>query len=759
MVARGTGPTDGSALPATVADTLRQRLTVLSEPCRGLLAAVAVADTTDPSLLAGATALPADMLEDLLTEARMARVLVELGPDPERPFVHDLYREAVLAGLPHADRRRWHRIVAETWIRLSADDGAPPAGRIAAHLTAALPEPIAEPGSPDAALAVEWLIRAAAEATARTGHEEAVRLYRRASGLTDRKDPHLLLALAGAELRAGDPAARETYLAAAQTARAADDRSALTGAALGLHQVGARGDHDTQVALIEEAAGAAPRGTADRALLLAALARERRHAIGPAEEWQHTAQEAVRAARELEAAPRVLATCLLALHDALWMPGSAAARLSVVEEMADAAGAAGDPELVAQATVLRAACLLELNDRRGLAELAEYCRREGDLGHARGRWEAESRTATLRLITGAVDEARDSSVAAFTLGLRIGVPDAAGVHGTQRWPLSLFTGDRLALLEMMRDIDLIPMRDAFTAAVLRTEGDPDEARRIARTLSLDVLPVEKYDLEFEALAAEALAAGGRNAETEGAFRVLEPHAGTNVVVGGCASFWGPVDLYLGHLAVALEDSDGARRHYGAAAEMADALGAPRWQRLAADLRDAVEGATRDAPRFVRNGDVWTVSWQDHAGHLPDSKGLQDLACLLGRPGEDVAATQLMGIRPQAGADPVLDEVAKAAFRRRLDELDAEIEGADADHDDYRAERARDERAALVDALAAAVGLGGRDRRLGDDAERARKAVTARIRDAVRRIGEVHPELAAHLVESVQTGTWCAYRPG
>lgn len=757
MVARNTGPTDGSALPATVADTLRQRLTVLSEPCRRLLAAVAVADTTDLALLGGATALPPEELEELLTECRMARVLVEPGPDPERPFVHDLYREAVLAGLPPADRRRWHRTVADAWIELSTSGDVTPAGRIAAHLTAALPEPTAGPGSADAALAVEWLTRAAAGATARIGHEEAVRLYRQALALTDRNDPDLWLALAGAELRAGDPAARESYLAAAQASRAAGDQTALTAAALGLHQVGARGDHDTQVALIEEAAGAAPSGTADRALLLAALARERRHAIGPAEEWQDIAEEAVRGAREMNAAPRVLATCLLALHDVLWLPGSAATRLAVVEEMGNAARAVDDRELVAQATVLRAACLLELNDRRGLAELADYCRQEAGLGHARGRWEAESRTATLLLITGAVDGAQESSVAAFELGARIGVPDAAGVHGTQRWPLSLFTGDRLALLETMRDIDLIPMRDAFTAAVLRTEGDPEDARRIALTLSLDVLPVEKYDLEFDALAAEALAAGGRNPETERAFHALEPYAGTNVVVGGCASFWGPVDLYLGHLSVALEDPDGARRHYAAAADMADSLGAPRWQRLADDLREVVEAATC-APRLVRDGVVWTVSWQGRVGHLPDSKGLQDLARLVDRPGEEVAATELMGTRPQAGSDPVLDDVAKAAFRRRLDDLDAEIEGAEADHDDYRAERARDERTALVDALAAAVGFRGRDRRLGDDGERARKAVTARIRDALRRIGEVHPELGAHLAESVQTGTWCAYRP-
>ena len=47
---------------------------------------------------------------------------------------------------------------------------------------------------------------------------------------------------------------------------------------------------------------------------------------------------------------------------------------------------------------------------------------------------------------------------------------------------------------------------------------------------------------------------------------------------------------------------------------------------------------------------------------------------------------------------------------------------------------------------------------GSPAERARTAVTARIRDAVRRIEQVHPELGRHLRKSVRTGTFCAYDP-
>jgi hypothetical protein len=37
-------------------------------------------------------------------------------------------------------------------------------------------------------------------------------------------------------------------------------------------------------------------------------------------------------------------------------------------------------------------------------------------------------------------------------------------------------------------------------------------------------------------------------------------------------------------------------------------------------------------------------------------------------------------------------------------------------------------------------------------------VTARIKDAIRRIGEAHPDLGRHLARSVRTGTFCVYEP-
>ena len=95
---------------------------------------------------------------------------------------------------------------------------------------------------------------------------------------------------------------------------------------------------------------------------------------------------------------------------------------------------------------------------------------------------------------------------------------------------------------------------------------------------------------------------------------------------------------------------------------------------------------------------------------------------------------------------------------RLAELQREIDDADRDNDPARGSRAREEMDALVEALAGALGLGGRSRSLGSATERARSAVTWRIRSAVRKIATVHPALGRHLENSIRTGTYCSYQP-
>ncbi|MEV0718796.1 AAA family ATPase [Asanoa sp. NPDC050611] len=184
----------------------------------------------------------------------------------------------------------------------------------------------------------------------------------------------------------------------------------------------------------------------------------------------------------------------------------------------------------------------------------------------------------------------------------------------------------------------------------------------------------------------------------------------------------------------------------------------------AGVDDTAAGAM--AAEFRREGDVWRLAFAGRVVHLPDAKGLRDLHELLSHPGADIAAVvlldpaagpELLAAR-RMGSDPVLDEEAKTRYKRRLSELDEAIDLA-ADRGDTGRLAAFDaERRALIDELRAAAGLGGRTRNLGDEAERARKTVTARIRDTLRKIDERHPDLARHLRDAVSTGSTCRYSP-
>ena len=166
--------------------------------------------------------------------------------------------------------------------------------------------------------------------------------------------------------------------------------------------------------------------------------------------------------------------------------------------------------------------------------------------------------------------------------------------------------------------------------------------------------------------------------------------------------------------------------------------------------------------LIQQGDVWTLSFDAVQAHLKHSKGLKDLHALLSRPGQEVSAMTLMQgaepTTPPSGSDDVLDAQAKAEFKSRIDTITAELQEARDFNDLGRIERLEHEQEAILAELQAATGLGGRSRKLKDPAERARKAVSARIKEAIARIADAHPEAGTHLSDAVSTGTYCSYDP-
>jgi hypothetical protein len=180
--------------------------------------------------------------------------------------------------------------------------------------------------------------------------------------------------------------------------------------------------------------------------------------------------------------------------------------------------------------------------------------------------------------------------------------------------------------------------------------------------------------------------------------------------------------------------------------------------------------------FRREGDYWSVIFEGSTARVRDLKGMRYLARLLANPGREFHVLDLVAAETGGGAEAggsqaarmprsalgdageMLDARAKDAYRRRLAEIEDDIEQAHAIGDGERAAQADAERAFLLRELSRAVGLGGRDRRAASASERARAAVTRAIRQAITRIAEHHPKLDEHLRRTIRTGTYCAYMP-
>jgi predicted ATPase len=164
-------------------------------------------------------------------------------------------------------------------------------------------------------------------------------------------------------------------------------------------------------------------------------------------------------------------------------------------------------------------------------------------------------------------------------------------------------------------------------------------------------------------------------------------------------------------------------------------------------------------RMVCTADYWDIEFAGRSAHAKASKGLADIARLLATPGTEVHCLELMGAGvDQSTTGAVVDDTAKRQYEQRIRDLQSDIDESEAANDYARVDRARAELDMLVDHLSAALGLGGRSRRGGDSAERARSAVTQRVRSTIRRLASSHPELGRHLEVSVTTGTFCVYRP-
>jgi hypothetical protein len=221
-------------------------------------------------------------------------------------------------------------------------------------------------------------------------------------------------------------------------------------------------------------------------------------------------------------------------------------------------------------------------------------------------------------------------------------------------------------------------------------------------------------------------------------------------------------------------TEAAERARATSEEMGLALVARRLERSGTAPAVRAETVPVAHASFRREGDTWAITFEGHTTRVRHARGLELISRLLSDPGREFHALDLEQGAPSAvrakepssdlaidsagGAGLALDVQAKAEYKRRLNELEQEVDQATLDNDAMRRARAEEERDFLVAELRRAVGLGGRDRPTSSAAERARVNVTRAIRAGLARVAEHHPVLGDHLAVTIRTGIFCSYTP-
>jgi tetratricopeptide (TPR) repeat protein len=285
-------------------------------------------------------------LLDALEEALAAGVVLEVPGAPDRlRFAHALIRDTLYRELAGPRRLRLHREVGEALEALYADDRE--------HLTE-LAHHFLAAGDAGAAKAVEYARAAGDRAVRLLAHEEAIRLYSVAldalgpdGAATGEVRCELLLALGDAQARAGEgPAAKSTFLRAAELARATDLPHLLARAALGyggrfLWQRAA--SDERLVPLLEDALSAL--GEEDSVLRVQLLSRLAAALRGEPsrESRERLREEALRAARRI-GDPATLAYALDGTLPAVEGPRNVDDQLAQADEVIALAETIGDRE-------------------------------------------------------------------------------------------------------------------------------------------------------------------------------------------------------------------------------------------------------------------------------------------------------------------------------------------------------------------------------------------------------------------------------
>ena len=495
-------------------------------------------------------------------------------------------------------------------------------------------------------------------AVAGLAHEQAVGYYRMALELGG-GDLTVRRRLGEAQVLAGQiGAGRDTLRVVAQKARdsAAGEELAYAVLAMGGGVGGFEVDmfDPEQAPLLEDALRLLPdRDSALRAAVLARLSVVET-ATASADDRARLAEEAAAMARRVGDTEAEVAA-LAAFCDARSGPDFVEARIDTADRMLTLARGHALLELLARRIRLRAR--LELGDLIGVdADIAGYARVADRLRSPTYGWLVPLWRGMRAVLDGDLDAASKYADEVATQAQAAQSTNAVMMAWSLRWRVARLRKDARAIGELptghgamgreLPGVELHIRADLCRVGRLRaraTTPAPGDRRRSGL-----------HSLRFRVGRAAVVAGRGGAAARRARSRTRSPRRPRAVrgPVGG------------GRLRRCL-----LRPGRRPAARLADYLGRPT-------------AVPPGRAAFVRTGTVWRLEFRGRAVTVVDSKGMRDLAMLLASPGREIHVLDLVEAsggpsRAAAGADsgPTIDAAARAAYKRRLVDLEDEIETA------------------------------------------------------------------------------------
>ena len=493
-------------------------------------------------------------------------------------FSHDLVRRALYDRLSVARRAELHLRVGEALEQTT--EGVSPAAELAYHFAAAAP-------LGDRDRAVGYLVRAADDAVAALSFDQAAALYRRAIELNthDATRAEIEIRLGTASYKAGKTTdALDAFRAAATTARRLGSPDLLAQAAVGFEKACWRPGIVDQGAgtLLEEAAaalGAEDSGRRVEVLVGLAVVQSNR---GDHARSTLIREEAAQMARRI-GDRRALSAVLMRAY---WARGTTDMRdvLEMLTEAHDLAVETGDVETRAEAIEWRIAARMSIGDLDAAkADLALADQMGSAIGQPFIQHVSEHYAAALALCDGRLADAEAAADRSHQWSVLMTGREPSAVHGMQLFSIRREQGRLTELAPVVRVLAQAESGGAGAwrpgmAALFAELGMHQEARRELDQVRASGLAELRRSLWIASLTylTDACTAVGDAELAAELYPELEPHSGTNVMIGHGVLVYGSADRYLAMLAATAGDSDRAAGHFEQALELNRRMGADTW---------------------------------------------------------------------------------------------------------------------------------------------------------------------------------------